>query len=724
MLSAKVEQIEGWNTELEIEIRMMKEKFKELTQSAKFQLKESLMNEATTDNDTPASQSKAHDFTVSNSNEDDLAAMEQFQRMWKMPDDDEDDDVDNGDVDNDDEENQLKSVPIPESASFNSLHSLRNESDQHPESAPVYRREKLHSQSQDDVSETSSAPEDPLLRLMEMEDEEDRGDSATDEDEKNTSDQVQIQSAPVLRQSKKDNEPSHTEVELQIDEELTEQELIAQIIALRMAAIDSGDRNNESSVRSSPEDPLDRLLNMGANDSFENSSQGKKETKHVLAEDQQEREQALIARIIALRLAAAEKEGETEEDSDADSHASSSPADPLERIMNMNAEERLISAVKLKQYEDPTENDEEEMDDEDAIVHKKDFRDLNSMIQENELGELERKASTLAATVKYKLANSDLADMTRESEMSIEDTDTAATGYLALATGGKTDVTTTSTIMGGLDISKISDDGDRNFISVPDSILDSPGRGRKSKGYGLSLLDTGSRDNSQHSGHLRAGQSSGTDPASKKGLSSAAAAALDTGDDHAIQFAGEPSQGESGRRGFGFYANGSKATIGDAPYRSPSSPTKKPINLRSPGSPVQNTAYGISEWAAVGGFANVLADFSDSHSATSYTGSTYGSAYEYAESSAQDSVASFEATTRASALQTPLANELDKLVGTMDWEGVSAAAKKYESSFGDKDDAENHQAGLSVLQEKRRKKRDLEAEAEAWKDSISKSFGK
>jgi hypothetical protein len=103
----------------------------------------------------------------------------------------------------------------------------------------------------------------------------------------------------------------------------------------------------------------------------------------------------------------------------------------------------------------------------------------------------------------------------------------------------------------------------------------------------------------------------------------------------------------------------------------------------------------------------VLAD-SDSQSNSSYS------------ESYNDSVSSLEATTRASALDTPLANELDKLVGKMDWDGVKVAAEHYETSRDKNLSAIEEKSNPSTIEEKRRKKRELEA----LKTSLTKGFTK
>ena len=792
-LSGRLGQIEGWNIELEIEIRMTKERFKELTKSEKFLFKESLMNDVITDAEKATARNKAMaediEQTTSKSDDDDMAVLEHFERVWTMPDDD------------DDYENQLESVPARRPSSFSSLHS-KGSAHELAESAPVYKDHLPDRKSHDVSPEKCSppSPDDPLLTLIGMDDdneyysnddasnysepeniregtstriaifedgsgqarvkndaqrtnklleyverkhEQPEGDETSNQDvrqhelmEDDENEDEQPECDDVVHDGSDDDESVTSSQQGQNslqsrgsalwrtkdDEELTEQELIAQIIALRLAAVDAGEID-DGSVITSPEDPLERLMKMSGRDVNQLSSSVKIRPSVALGLVQQEREKALIARIVALRLAAADKEGEQERN-DEDSDTGSDPVDPLERIMNMNAEDRLISAVNLSHFEDPTV---EENDDENAIVHKKDFRDLSYMIQENDLAELERKASMLAASVKAKLTTSNLADLT--SETIIYEDDSASTGYLALTSGGDRDVANTSNVMGGLDISRISEDGDRRFVSMSDSILDSPDRGRQNNPYGPSLLGMDSSvDDSRHSGRLRAGQSSGMEPTARKGLSSAAAAALDPDHDFGTQVAGEPSQSESGRPSLGFYGNGGKETIGDALYRSPLVQGKKSANLRSPSSPDQNQSYAISDWAAVGGLANVLAEFSDSQSATSYTGSGYADS-AYAESSSHESVSSSnEPMHRPLGFAPPIASDLDKLVGILDWEGTNQSYEPLSKNtlpLSDKNPPNyKENGGLSALQEKRLKKRELEAEADAWRESISQSFTK
>ena len=133
-----------------------------------------------------------------------------------------------------------------------------------------------------------------------------------------------------------------------------------------------------------------------------------------------------------------------------------------------------------------------------------------------------------------------------------------------------------------------------------------------------------------------------------------------------------------------------------------------------------NKPYQISDWMAVGGIAGVLAEASDSQSTSSFA------------SSAPDSTTSMEATTKTSALDLPIANELDRLVIKKDWDGVNLAAEKYESDFSSKKAAASSMSSSakissSKLDETRRKleaTRKKKRELEAWRASLTNSFNK
>ena len=163
------------------------------------------------------------------------------------------------------------------------------------------------------------------------------------------------------------------------------------------------------------------------------------------------------------------------------------------------------------------------------------------------------------------------------------------------------------------------------------------------------------------------------------------------------------------------------ATTGGPNAKSPISPrsTWSPpddLNLRMPKdsdnentSPVRQrmwsppdnlvSSFDVGDWAAVGLTASALADDTDSVSTSSRADSV--------------SVSSVDATRSASALDTPMAEELDKLVGSVDWDGVKNAAVRFETTSGE-------DAGRTSLDEARRRKREIEA----WRSSISESFSK
>lgn len=918
VLSGRLGQIEGWNIELEIEIRMMKEKFREFTKTEKYLLRESLLYETSTDTKKPVIRNSVMveeeedlDDTGTNgkTEERDLEAMEQFERIWKMPDDD-DDDYD-GDDERQHNETEIEQKVLSRKLSLRSLQSsfrsshhtrdshTRDSSHTKPppaESAPIVTqcqatpRPSMESGSRlswgtpddmimeaDDendmndqsstfsvaeilnifpightenghdnnsaaadaesdrgrrVGDSPSAPiaafrlshENPRVEHNDNDDDDDyyfEGSDEHPEDEQIT-EIVSPSRVPPRPESSRNQQISHSpsramgvsglfssprpessrnqqiahspfratgvsellasprpessrnqsaRPSVVLDEDLTEQELIRQIIELRLAAIDSEGHND--SVQTSPEDPLERLMKMIEDENIPKASITDLKPSPQLGPSEQEREKALIARIIALRLVAVDREAEgggpKDQDAATSDPASRVPEDPLERIMNLNAEDRLISAIHLKRYEDPIEEESDE--GEDAIVHNKDIRDLSHMIQENDLDELEKAASMLAESVKAKLTVSHLADLSHDTTIIPEDDDMAK-GYMALAIGGgqnKNPGNTPNISMTTLDLSKISDDSDRRFVSMSDSILDSPerggGGGRHVNGFGPSLLaphDSPSLADSRNSGHLRAGQSSGVDPGSKnrKGLSSAAAAALeDDKEDYATatQFAGEPSQGENGRHGFAGWNgkgvngnkddhNGTGSTMGDQKMPFRRSPLRQGKKTLASTPEVQtnninnNKSYTLSsDWAAVGGLANLLADYSDSQSATSYTGSNY------AESTPDqdESVRSFEPPFpfQSTSPTKPIRFSSQGFVPrtspppppTPPPPPPPPLSSPYDRSSGKARETERHVAGRGgggvsstslTLVEKRQKKRELEAEADAWRESISKSFTK
>jgi hypothetical protein len=400
----------------------------------------------------------------------------------------------------------------------------------------------------------------------------------------------------------------------------------------------------------------------------------------------------------------------------------------------------------------------------DRMIRKKDFRDLDSMIQSDDLEALEAKAALIAESVKAKLTDSRLADLSGESRA-----DTTIDGYPVtafsnnkLAVGGKE--TGSNQGINELDISKISSDhGERYFVSMSDSILDdSP--------LSIDGAQEEVSDGILYSAEYFEGSNqinSNTDPRSSRGIRTAASAGESSGrnikdheattgsqfsmqdveEEYVTQKAGEPSQGDwrdieareyptgvlessktvdgnrryndqieyndhvyghrdaAGEQAFG--GNGSATTPKQTESGGPMFETDEVAKTSELDTSQVNTSYSISDWFAVGTIASVLAD-SDSQSNSSYS------------ESYNDSVSSLEATTRASALDTPLANELDKLVGKMDWDGVKVAAEHYETSRDKNLSAIEEKSNPSTIEEKRRKKRELEA----LKTTLTKGFTK
>jgi ABC-type glycerol-3-phosphate transport system substrate-binding protein len=118
------------------------------------------------------------------------------------------------------------------------------------------------------------------------------------------------------------------------------------------------------------------------------------------------------------------------------------------------------------------------------------------------------------------------------------------------------------------------------------------------------------------------------------------------------------------------------------------------------------SSFEVGDWAAVGTMASILADDTDSQSTSSR-----------ATDSVSESISSIDATQSASALDTPMANHLDKLVGQQDWDGIKNAAVKYETK-PNRSNLNNSHETPPQLEEKRRRKREIEA----WRSSISQSF--
>lgn len=497
-------------------------------------------------------------------------------------------------------------------------------------------------------------PQDPLSRIADMED-------GTDDEEE-------------------DNEAN--------------KEIIARIIASRMAAVDEGEGKPPSN--SNRGDPLARIMRIdkqGENEEEEAPVPHRQEVEkpdsgrypHVHEnEPLTASEKEIVARIVAIRMA--------QIDDDApDSSWNRNPEDPLERIMNMNAEEQLLSAASLIHYSVAEDDSDEE--DYDDIIRKKDFRNLNKMIQENDLEELERQVAAMADSVRTKLTASTLADLSRNYDSTL-DSD-AGLGYAALAMGGHKEVINQSHVMTSLDISKITsdDDGDGRFVSMSDSILDSsvkiniePIGGRKSELLG------------------------GTNASDNDSIQSS-----ERGKALIAHYTESPSKAENKLLSSNFNVNSIRGIDLSSSPISPKKNLPKPKKSTSQqwDDPVQSKSVFISDWWGVlGDFAGIRSDWSDSQSTMSYT-----------ESVLSDSVASLGASTQTEDYDTPVAeiSGSDTLTAKAldQFLGLSTARDSGSTSGGPGETKQKpvHHS-LSLLEQKRRRKRELEA----WRASLSTSF--
>eukprot|EP00934_Nitzschia_sp_Nitz4_P006880 Nitzschia sp. Nitz4//scaffold183_size43938//16402//20956//NITZ4_007269-RA/size43938-augustus-gene-0.74-mRNA-1//-1//CDS//3329539611//6870//frame0 len=667
-LSFKLEQMEGWNTELEIEIRVIRDKYRELSANGKDNPQGNQLRTARSE-DSPDFRSSTRGLEeyeqteISQSNDDELFAVQQFQQVWTAPEEDEEEYGDTGrspHVDN--AEGSERSTGLARSTRSVGI-----------ESAPgISKSDRSLGQSPRASGTASPEPEDPLVRLMRLAEDDSTGNFEHHTPESAEDEGPRDPLALIAMMGDDDDDEDYGG-----PPELSADGFVAPVV-------------EDEDSRSGPRDPLEVLGGSDDEDSDDGGMPGK------------ESAQDIIARIVALKMALADK-GETEEDNKS---TNSNPEDPLARIMMMVAEAEAQEEAELAgapNVEYLFEGDDDDEADK-SIIRKKELRELSTMIKDNDLRELERRAARLAEALKEKLATSNLADLSKETNSSTESEND--TGYLFLAKGHK-DASAQSG-MTGLDISKISDDGDKRFVSMSDSILDSPSKYNGTDGAKGRLLSPLRNDSS----HERVGESS-ADFNLLHRHSSLASGSSNSDDGPVTQLAGEPSRGEGDAR-FGVSDNWKKDMVSiDGLPRA--SEMASPGNFRR--SPTmedsfQNKSYSISDWVAVGGIAGALMDWSDSQSTSSYADSV------------QDSVTSFEATTRASALETPIASELDNLVGHMDWDGVALAAKQYEtpekSRINSSQAPGTTESGLSTLEEKRRKKREIEA----WRSSLARSFEK
>ena len=384
---------------------------------------------------------------------------------------------------------------------------------------------------------------------------------------------------------------------------------------------------------------------------------------------------------------------------------------------------------------------------------KKEYTMLDSALETDDLNAIELNASKLAETLKSRLNNTTLTDLGSEPPAVGED--------LSLKISASFDTDGTES-MADIILNTLLQPDLESFVNLSD---DSP---IEEAPMGVDATSEGSSDTGGHSpadskGMLAtpsAGESSGVSHRNTMYSSTPVIRDAENGDDSHTQKAGEPSRGDlrkpdlngvsggfvgsieailRGNAGSplldAYDAKGDKDAVtanghSDKPMglhgdtteghkiksqMSPQSPWSPPddLNLRMPNdtestSPVRpkmwsppndlTSSFDVGDWAAVGLTASALADDTDSVSTSSRTDSVV-------------SVSSVDATRSASALDTPLAKELDKLVGTVDWDGVKKAAARFESG---------EDAGHPNLDEARRRKREIEA----WRSSISESFSK
>ena len=438
------------------------------------------------------------------------------------------------------------------------------------------------------------------------------------------------------------------------------------------------------------------------------------------SEDESEGDPEKIMEITNRSLAMAATDGVEGSNSRDGRHQVVATASNRARVTNQLYEHEANVEVASMQDDFTSESESESSE---VMFKRKDEKELKSMIRHDDLSALEEKANQLAESLKMKLMNSQLASLSGESE--------------SMWSGSK-DKGTTPRGLNDLDISKITqEDADttRSFVVMSDSILvESPARNMIGNGYHSNSRNCSTHGylgedqrqppqriyysndgDSSSSRRRRAGESSAANFAMREGNESPSSSSP-TGS--ITQNAGEPSEGDRrmpNTRNYGErYGRFPGVEPGEAGYdsqgksQSKTLPAPKTLQFRTDESfndrqkeSSVNKSFSIADWSAVGNTASILQDWSDSHSASSYADS-------YAES-----CSSLEATTRASALDTPLANEIDKLVANLDWDGVKTAASKFETSAGE------GTPNLSI-QEKRRKKRELEA----WRTSISRSFSK
>lgn len=712
----------------------MKDKFKELTASEKFAVRESLFTSMADSTNTPEYGSRAvEEFEHTENSRSEMEDINMFQQVWKMPDDEE-------------EDNEEPVIPMPRAGSISedldALDSLPKPKmdfeDNAPNALKTFDKQPARKPKLDSMMSKRSA--ENCWAQVDMGDDDD-GFLPTTPESTNISiyeDHDFLKEVVPSGAKLSYTKPNYNAHEFS-DSSTGSAHMDDDDFPLTAGADKKLLKNSGSAPMPKESQPMNSMMNTAHIQSFDQSSISDKKFDSSRSNSQKQvmrdYNDNLLPEVAEDREKSQYVHGSTavvpwpDEDFN-DSGSDTSPIRP-HSIANQHKHQSNI-AIPSEHYTFPDESEQSDSDESDAMVRKKDFRELSSMIEEDDLAALTTKASLLADSLKTKLVDSEIADLSSETE---DDKKTTVGNLYGGFGQPKSREASFQQGLSDLELSRIgSENGDRNFVEVSDSILASPARtnGLELPTGGLPMSGT-SPDNSNQSGSSSSGfvarapsgeSSGGKDVTHPGAMVNSDYFPHEADEGHVTQKAGEPSQGERRQDRLGVaprvaaYAEHDVADSTSRRYNNPPQniSQRKPVlfptsaeakttmfktdDLPPPRSAEKdisgvNTSYSISDWSAVGVTASVLADWSDSCSTSSYG----------------DSVSSMEATTRPSALSTPFANEIDNLVAQFDFDGVKLAAEKYETSM------DEHQ---KVIDEKRRKKRELES----WRTSISKTFSK
>jgi hypothetical protein len=331
---------------------------------------------------------------------------------------------------------------------------------------------------------------------------------------------------------------------------------------------------------------------------------------------------------------------------------------PIQRkdgVLGGNAE---MGGIEEESESNESFADASEAEDPEALIKRKDFHDLNTMINSDDLSALGTKAELLAESLKEKIAGSNLY--------------------------GKASRNEDAPIVPAEKSSKDTNIEPSIEVFLASSILQSSGQSS-----GEPLKNEGPREEEQ---------SEDTETANR--LTEANIKAMDTSEPGRETSVKAMDTSESDIKA-NLKALGTSEPEKINGILSPGGGSNKKGGVKFRDDTLFNNggSYNIGEWSAVGGISTILADFSDSSSFSSRTSSAYSNS-------------SMEATTRASSLDAPFANELDTLVARKDWDGVQLVTTNVEALNGDEE-----RYFRSSIEENKRKKRELEA----WMESISSS---